>query len=153
LTDTPKRVAERNAILRVAESRNTWACCAPETHTLEDAMSPAYLWAKAREIRPGDFFEVRHERHAFLVRGYVVDLDHDAKTLSFKLLPGYPVDLRDMELIACDWSGATVTQEAPPYNWCIRLGGAIAKSDFSSESRATEWLNAKQRIAREGVSA
>ena len=100
-------------------------------------MNPHYLWARHRDAKAGDEIEISHEKHAFLIKARIAAVDKDSQSFAYKLLPGYPADLTEIEAVSADLEGATVTEEGA-LKWCVRLGGFVVKSGMPSETLARE---------------
>lgn len=144
------KLAPKACIRRQSEALNgTWHVTAPADHTLADALSPTYLAAKVRlgDVKPGDTFEIRHEKHAFLLRAYVTDVDREAGAISF--VATEVIDLTALPVIQYDFADAHVTKTNA--GWAVaRADGMCIRNGFATEGDAREWLAAKQQLAAAG---
>lgn len=139
-------MAPAHAIRRQELIFNVWAVKADEEHSLADVLNPAYLWRRATEgeMKAGDEFVITHKLHAFIVRGYIIAVDRDMKAVSYKILPGYPVDLTKIDPVSASLSGAVVIRHGAN-NWCVQRGAVMLKGGFQNEAEANVWLMNKQK--------
>lgn len=141
------RAAAKSAIRPAIEAPNRcWHCVAEADHTLAEALAPGYMAARAKDMRPGDTFDIRHEKHAFIVRGYILAADKDAGAISYVALE--VVDLDAVPAVVYDWADADVKRL--PSGFAVMRGQDALKTGFPSEATAREWLNAKRTLATAG---
>ena len=81
----------------------------PPTTVCTRRCGPGYLGSRAKDMKPGDCFDIRHETHDFIVRGYIMDVDSDAGMLAF--VTTELIDLTQIDMIAFDYADCTVSRE------------------------------------------
>jgi hypothetical protein len=94
-------------------------------------------------MKPGDTFDIRHETHHFIVRGYILDVDTDAGVGMLAYITTEIVDLREIDPVAYDWVDVQVARQQG--GWAIlRDDGQALKTGFATEAQANEWLTQKR---------
>jgi hypothetical protein len=146
----PPRACPKASIRPYSEAPNrTWHAVAPADHTLSEVLWPGWFGARAKDVRVGDTFDIRHETHNFIVRGYVIDVDADAGMLAF--ITTELIDLTQIDVIAFDYADCTVSREQG--GWAVVDRGTVLKAGFASQEKAAEWLAEKRAMVLAGKAA
>lgn len=141
------RIAAKTAIRPAVEAPNRcWHVVADADHTLAEALAPGYMAIRVKDMRPGDTFDIRHEKHAFLVRGYILAVDKEAGAISYAALE--VIDLHAIPAIVYDWADAEVKRL--PSGFAVMRGQDALKTGFPTEAAANEFLHAKRTLAAAG---
>ncbi len=136
------KIASREAIRRVDQSRNEWSVLAPGDHALKDVLRPSHLAVRCREFEAGTIIEIKHALHAYIVKLYVLSVDTDAGAVAY--VPLEIIDLKQIAPIAPDYSGYTVTRLNGTVAACRPDGQPI--KNFADEAAAQAWLAARRLL-------
>lgn len=121
-----------------------WAVVAGADDTIEDALSPRYLWGKADQIRPLDYIEIKHPYGFWCVCLDVVKVDHAARGIHAYVRHVFDFTQSD-EKVAPDLSGARV-EFLGGRQWAVVDGHHVVKDAFSTRQSAEAWLGQQRGI-------
>lgn len=118
---------ERGGILAMADPN----------HTIEDAKDPRYLWNANRRILPHDIIVIRHPRHAFYLRLYVVEVDHATASIRYQMLEEH--DFRGRPPVTGTIADARIEWGAA-HKHRVVSGTTILAKGFETKEEAQKWL-------------
>ncbi len=106
-------------------------------HTIEDAKHPGYLWHANLRIEPFNEIVIRHPRHAFYLRLYVVEVDHATASIRYQMLEEH--DFRGRPPVTGTIADARVEWGAA-HKHRVVSGTTILAKGFETKEEAQKWL-------------
>jgi hypothetical protein len=121
-----------------------WSIMAQADHTIEDAMGPRYLYAKADQIRPGDYVEIKHPLGNWVVCFDVVRIDRQARGIVANVRHIFDYTQEGGIRITPDVLGAHV-EYLGARGWAvIDEDKHVLADEFESREVAEGWLTKKR---------
>lgn len=123
-----------------------WSVFSHVDHTIEDAMTPRYLYAKAEHIRPGDYIEIKHPLGDWVLCLDVVRVDREARGIAANVRHLFDYTREGAIRITPDVIGARI-EFLGARQWAVVDGEHnVLADEFASRELAQAWL-AKKRAA------
>src|SRR5690606_10292899 len=122
-----------------------WGVFCNAEHTIEDCLSPLYLFSKAEFFKPGDYVEIKHPFGYFTVCLDIVRIDMTARGIEsyIRHVFDYRVDGRR---ILPDLRGARV-EKLGGREWSIVDGNHVVADNFMTRESAEKWLAERRQAA------
>lgn len=139
--EAPKQLTA-NQIQPEGTAWGRWAVMAKAEHTIHDALSPIYLYARADQMRGGDYIEIKHPFGYWVVCLDVVRVDRQARGIVSHVRHVFDYT-KDARTITPDLAGAVI-QHLGARNWAIVDGRHVVADDFPSQEAAQKWLEERK---------
>ena len=122
-----------------------WSIMSQVDHTLEDVMGPRYLYAKADQIRPGDYIEIKHPHGDWVVALDVVRVDRQARGIVSNVRHIIDYTQAGAVRISPDMGGARVELLGARLWAVIDQDQHVLADEFETREAALSWLAKKSR--------
>lgn len=125
---------------------NSWGIMAQADHTIEDVTASRYLWAKADQMKAGDYVEIKHPFGYFVVCLDVVRIDHQARGIVANVRHVFDYTQPGAQIIKPSLQGARI-EFLSVRGWAVVQETHVVKDGFESREKAEQWLD-EQRYSR-----
>lgn len=119
---------------------NHWAVMAHAEHSIEDVCHPRYLWAKADQMKPGDYVEIKHIYGKFVVCLDVTSINHVARGIVANVRHVFDYTQPGARQITPHLIEARVAFLGAR-GWCVVDGTHVAADGFRDKQAADKWLD------------
>lgn len=120
-----------------------WSIVAQAEHTIEDALHPRYLYAKADQMGKLDYVEIKHPHGFWTVCLDVVKVDRIQQGIVAHIR--HVFDYREAKtMVKPDLSGARV-EFLGDRQWSVVDGHHVAQDGFPTMAAAEAWLSDARR--------
>lgn len=125
---------------------NAWGIMAHADHTIEDVTASRYLWAKADQMKAGDYVEIKHPFGYYVICLDVVRIDHQARGIVANIRSIYDYTQPGAQIIKPSLQGARI-EFLSVRGWAVVQDTHVVKDGFEGREKAEQWLD-EQRYSR-----
>lgn len=116
-----------------------WDVFCNADHSIEDCLDPLYLFAKAEQMRPGDYVEIKHPFGHFVICLDIVHVDLNARGVVSYVRHVFDYRQAGAEKIKPNLRGAHI-EKLGGREWSIVDGRHVVADNFATRAEAEEWL-------------